>query len=76
MYSLIVLGQVPGTEIRLSFDVVLTLVILGLITYRFRSHLPKNKKVILLFNNYKKRSLALIVRYWNNVFSPKPKFLK
>ena len=76
MYSLIVLGQVPGTEIRLSFDVILILMILGFLTYRYRRFIPKNKKISASYQAYKKRFAVLVVRYWHNIFSPKPKLLK
>jgi len=76
MYSLIVLGQVPGTDLRLTFDMILALIIFGFITYRYRRFIPKNKKVSASYHAYKKRFGMLIVRHWHNIFSPKPKLLK
>lgn len=86
MLDYIVLGQIPGTSLRLGFEGYLILFGFGLLFYDIKKFHPEkltkiNKKFrvsekLSKLRPYEKRLVKRLVHIRDNVLSPKLKFLK
>ena len=80
MLDLIVLGELPGTNIQLGFIPVMIMFEIGLITYLIKKHPAEIKKAILaiktVFSKKKNRALKSLHHFRHDVLGPKLKFLK
>ena len=80
MLDLIVLGQLPGTEIRLGFIPVMILFEIGLIIYLVKRPPAETKKIIAsvksALGKKKNQLIKALSHVRHNVFSPKTKLVK
>lgn len=86
MLDLIVLGQIPGTDIHLGFVGYMIIFDLVLIFYIFRKYHPgklarfsqklKPKKTIQKLRTYRQRLVKQLFHIRHDILGPKLKFLK
>lgn len=88
MLDLIVLGQLPGTNIRLGFIPIMIMFEIGFVFYLLKKyHSDKLRKIMKELKKlekkaykrlkpYEKRLEKKLVHLWHDVFGPKLKFLK